>query len=67
MIVKKIVESINSHGIHVWFDEWEINVGDSITSKIQDGLQESSLLVIILSTNSTCSPWVKKELNVVAQ
>ena len=63
-IVKKIVSALNGLGIQLWFDEWEINVGDSIATKIREGLKESSYLLIVLSTNSVRSPWVEKELNI---
>lgn len=62
--VNKIVSALSGLGIQLWFDEWEINVGDSIATKIREGLKESSYLLIVLSNNSVRSPWVEKELNV---
>jgi hypothetical protein len=64
-IVKKFVQSIEDLKIRIWFDQWEIFICDSITSEIQEGLGQSSLLVIVLSNSSTKSPWVQKELNAV--
>jgi hypothetical protein len=39
------------HGVRVWIDKWEIQVGDSLVDKIQLGLTNSSFLLVILSKN----------------
>lgn len=52
-------------GIKVWFDKYEINVGDSITRKINDGIKTTDFLGIILSPNSVKSEWVWNELGPV--
>lgn len=59
---ERIVADFKRHGIHVWYDAWEMKVGDSLTRKIQDGIQESSYLAIVLSPNSVKSRWVRVEL-----
>jgi hypothetical protein len=61
--VRKLAEDLKSQGIQVWFDEWEIKVGDSLNNKIAEGIKSSGWLVIILSQNSVKSAWVRKELN----
>jgi TIR domain len=48
---------------HVWVDTWELNVGDSILTKVQQAIQESSALLVVLSKASVASEWCKKELN----
>lgn len=48
---------------HIWLDRWEMNVGDSLISKIQNALTESDAILIVLSKNSVASEWCKKELN----
>lgn len=55
--------ALRAHGIEVWFDKWDIKVGDSIVSKINDGLHASDNLLVALSTASVDSDWVKEELN----
>lgn len=47
---------------HVWMDRWELNVGDSLTQKIEATLTESSAILVILSKNSVESAWCKREL-----
>lgn len=47
---------------HVWMDRWELNIGDSLTQKIEESLTGSSAILVILSENSVSSPWCKREL-----
>lgn len=49
--------------VSVWLDRWELNVGDSLIEKIQDGLQDASALLVVLSKASLESQWCKKELS----
>lgn len=44
-----------------WLDEWQIKVGQSIPSRISEGLQESDVVVVVLSPNSVESGWVERE------
>ncbi len=60
--VERLSNDLLKNGFFVWWDEWEINVGDSLISKIEDGISCSSNLVIVLSHNSVDSPWVREEL-----
>ncbi|MGI2036268.1 toll/interleukin-1 receptor domain-containing protein [Rhizobium panacihumi] len=48
---------------HVWVDRWELKLGDSLTSKIQESLTTSSAILVILSKSSVASEWCKRELN----
>ena len=61
--VRKLAEDLKERGLEVWFDEWEIKVGDSIVEKIQEGISSGGFLIIVLSESSVCSPWVKEEIN----
>ena len=48
---------------NLWIDRWEMNVGDSLISKIQNALTESDAILVILSRRSVASEWCRKELN----
>jgi TIR domain len=50
-------------GADVWFDEWEIRVGESIVQKIGDALGRVSHLVVLFSQQSVAKPWVQKEFS----
>jgi len=46
----------------VWIDRWELRAGDSIINKVQEAVEGSSALLIMLSKASVESEWCKKEL-----
>lgn len=60
---QRVANALRAHGLSVWYDQWEIRVGDSIVAKIAEGIGASDALVILLSTASVASPWVAEELN----
>ncbi|MCG7994265.1 MAG: toll/interleukin-1 receptor domain-containing protein [Candidatus Thiodiazotropha taylori] len=62
-IVNKLAAHLVKHNANVWVDTWELNVGDSILNRVQDAIQESSALLVILSKASVESEWCKKELS----
>ena len=45
------------------FDEAEINVGDSLITKISKAIQEMDFVAAVISKNSIGSEWVNKELS----
>ena len=47
----------------MWFEAWEIQVGDSIADKINDALSASDVVVVLLSPASVESKWVQTELS----
>jgi TIR domain len=61
--VDKLAVSLIKHDAHVWVDTWELNVGDSILNRVQEAIQSSSALLIVLSKASIASEWCKKELS----
>ena len=60
---ERLAGDLSGHGIIVWWDEWGIRVGDSLLSKLQQGIIASSYLAIVLSPESVASSWVQEELN----
>jgi hypothetical protein len=61
--VNKLAAHLVKANAHVWVDSWELNVGDSLIGRIQQAIQESSALLVVLSKASVASEWCKKELN----
>jgi len=68
---KEKAESIGNlllhEGIDVWLDKWEINAGESISDRIEQGLSEVSAFVILMSPASMSSRWVRDELRLALQ
>ncbi|MCK5344534.1 MAG: TIR domain-containing protein [Candidatus Heimdallarchaeota archaeon] len=54
-------------GIDVWLDKWEILAGESITSKIEEGIDNATAFIILMSRNSMKSKWVREELRIAIQ
>jgi small GTP-binding protein len=59
--VRELAERLKRDGLRVWFDEWEIQLGDLISLKIEEGLEQSRTLVLVMSANALASEWVKLE------
>ncbi|MGO9019650.1 MAG: toll/interleukin-1 receptor domain-containing protein [Syntrophobacteraceae bacterium] len=64
---KEVARSIGAHmvltGIEVWFDEWEIQAGDSIPGKLNEGLSAFDAFVLLWSADANRSNWVRQELH----
>jgi hypothetical protein len=59
---ERLAGDLVGYGVRVWWDQWEMQVGDSLIAKIQEGIQASSWLTVVLSPASVASNWVKREL-----
>jgi len=55
-------QQLQLRGIKTWRDEREIEIGDSMTDKIQEGLVDSHTFTIVLTPDALQRPWVKEEL-----
>jgi len=62
--VRRLRTDLLAHGVRVWLDEAEIEIGDSLIAKIDEGMKLSRYIAVLLSTKSIDAPWVKKELEV---
>lgn len=59
---RKLAEDLKTSGINVWLDEWEIKVGHSITEKVNEALDRSNYIVVILSEKFFSKTWPMREL-----
>ena len=59
--VRELALRLKKDGLRVWFDEWEIKPGDMISLKIEQALEKSRTLVLVMSTNAFASDWVTLE------
>lgn len=64
-LVNGAFEALHKAGIRAWYDRYEIAPGDSITSKINDGLSRSDLGLIFLSKSflGRKTGWTMSEAN----
>ena len=62
-IAKPLAEELTRRGVSVWFDEFELHMGDSLRGRITQGLSESRFGVVILSPAFFGRPWTSYELD----
>lgn len=60
--VEQLAHDLAANRVNVWWDEWEIKVGQSLIRKIEEGIESSSYLGIVLTPSSVSSAWVQEEL-----
>lgn len=61
-VIRPLVASLENRGISCWFDENEIFLGQSITQRVNDGLQKSDFVVIVFSLAFMKKHWPMREL-----
>jgi len=57
-------DRLQAHGIITWIDEAEMQIGDSLLSKVEDAIREFDYLGVILSPISVSSEWVRREIHI---
>lgn len=57
-----LAKSLSSAGVKVWYDEFSLSVGDSLSKSIDRGLARSKFGVIVLSEHFISKPWPDYEL-----
>lgn len=60
-VATRLADEIRNAGHDVWLDAWEIEIGDSIVRKINDGLGEADYVVLCLSLDGVMSRWISAE------
>ena len=60
-VAEKLAERIKSDGHQVWFDEWGIDIGDSIVERMNEGLEGAAYLVLCYSSDGVIAPWISRE------
>lgn len=60
--VLPLAEALRSRGVRVWLDQWTIELGESISTSISEGLKHSRFGIVVLSKPFFARAWPKKEL-----
>ena len=61
--VRKLANALLSEGFPVWLDSWSLSLGDSLLDKIYEGIENSSIVILVISSHAVESGWVNRELN----
>lgn len=60
---RPLANALAAKGLSVWYDEFELRIGDSLRQKIDFGLARSRFGVVILSHAFFAKNWTRYELN----
>lgn len=61
-LVRPLAEELKKYGVDIWYDEFELKVGDSLSESINYGLSNSIYGLIILSPHFFKKKWTDFEL-----
>ena len=62
-VVRPLAEALRSEGLRVWYDEFELRIGDSLRRKIDKGLASSRFGLVVLSPSFIAKGWTNYELD----
>lgn len=62
-IVRPLANALRVNGLKVWYDEFELKIGDSLRRKIDKGLATSRFGVVVLSQSFVKKGWTNYELD----
>jgi len=61
--VKPLAEALCKQSLRVWYDEFELKLGDSLRQSIDRGLRDSKFAIVVLSHAFFSKPWPQRELD----
>ena len=62
-VVRALARALSDGGLKVWYDEFELRIGDSLRRKIDRGLASSRFGVVVLSRSFFSKGWTNYELD----
>jgi hypothetical protein len=62
-VVRPLANALQAAGLSVWYDEFELKIGDSLRRKIDKGLANSRFGVVVLSKTFLGKGWANYELD----
>ena len=61
-IAEPLAEFLLRFGVRVWYDEYTLEIGDSLSESIDLGLVSCRFGVVVLSESFFAKPWARREL-----
>ena len=62
-VVRPLAHALSDGGLTVWYDEFELRIGDSLRRKIDTGLAKSRFGIVVLSRSFFGKGWTNYELD----
>jgi len=60
--VRPLANLLNEYGLNVWYDEFELKIGTSLSRSIDNGISNSNYGLIVLSKSFFNKNWTEYEL-----
>lgn len=61
-LVHPLAESLSLLGLKVWYDEFTLQAGDSISRSIDKGIANSNYGLVVISSHFIAKKWTEYEL-----
>ncbi|MBQ8093717.1 MAG: DUF1883 domain-containing protein [Clostridia bacterium] len=62
-VVRPLAVALREKGVSVWYDEFELKIGDSLRRKIDQGLSKSRFGIVVISRSFIKKGWTNYELD----
>jgi hypothetical protein len=62
-VVRPLAEALQARGVSVWYDEFELRIGDSLRRKIDHGIARSRFGLVVVSKPFFAKGWPQYELD----
>lgn len=62
-VVRPLANALKEEGLSVWYDEFELKIGDSLRRKIDQGLSKSRFGIVVISRSFIKKGWTNYELD----
>ena len=62
-VVRPLAHALREAGLTVWYDEFELRIGDSLRRKIDAGIARSRFGIVVLSKPFFAKGWASYELD----
>lgn len=62
-VVRPLAVALKNKGLSVWYDEFELKIGDSLRRKIDIGLARSNFGIVVISRDFIKKGWTNYELD----
>lgn len=62
-VARPLAEALRENGLSVWYDEFELKIGDSLRRNIDKGIANSNFGVVVISRDFISKGWTNYELD----
>ncbi len=66
-VARPLAELLQERGLRVWYDEFELRIGDNLVAKLNAGISASRFGIIVLSQSFFAKRWTNYELDMLEQ